>query len=90
MFGKKKKSKSKKLEFKIKEYGSYFVFGRHCKNNEWDHSGWYFHGEYNTPEAAERDMIVTGEPESLEYIVIKGIQLDTEEGIASFPTNIKE
>jgi hypothetical protein len=44
----------------------------------------------NTPEAAERDMIVTGEPESLEYIVIKGIQLDTEEGIASFPTNIKE
>lgn len=89
MFGKKSKSK-KKIQIVIKEHGSYFVFGRNCTNNEWDNSGWYFHGEYETKEAAELDMVVTGEPEAIEYKVIKGIQLDTEEGIAAYPTNIKE
>lgn len=89
MFGKKSKSK-KKTQIVIKEHGSYFVFGRHCKNNEYDQSDWWFHGEFDTKEDAEKDMIVIGEPESIEYKVIKGIQLDTEEGIASYPTNIKE
>lgn len=83
MFGKKKKQ-AKKTVMKIKERGAYFVFGKY----EGSKNDWYFHGEFETKEDAEADMVMHGEPESIVYIVIRGYQLDTEPGIATYPTNI--
>jgi hypothetical protein len=82
MFGKKKKAK-KKVQIKIKDYGSYFVFSKYQSN-----STWHFDGEFDTPEEAESEMTMMGEPESIEYMIIKGQQLETEEGIATYPINI--
>ena len=64
---------------------SYFLFSRYERDKEW-----YYNGEYDTKEKCENDMAIHGEPESMEYIVIKGTQLDYEDGVAVFPFVIKE
>jgi len=61
---------------------SYFLFSRYERDKEW-----YYNGEYDTKEECENDMAMHRE---LEYIVIKGTQLNYEEGVAVFPFVIKE
>jgi hypothetical protein len=56
---------------------SYFLFSKYDRDEKWYYSG-------------ESHMAMHGEPESIEYIVIKGIQLDYEDGIAIYPFVIKE
>ncbi|MFA5174709.1 MAG: hypothetical protein WC438_06005 [Candidatus Pacearchaeota archaeon] len=64
---------------------SYFLFSKYDRDEKW-----YYSGEYDTKEECESHMAMHGEPESIEYIVIKGIQLDYEDGIAIYPFVIKE
>jgi len=64
---------------------SYFLFSKYDRDAKW-----YYYGEYSTKEDCESHMAMHGEPESVEYIVIKGTQLDYEDGVAIFPFVIKE
>lgn len=80
----KKKSKPKKeIRHTIKEIGKIYLFSKYDSDDTW-----HFDGEFDSIPDAELEMVVTGEPESIVYKVIQGIELDTEEGIATYPTNI--
>ena len=80
----KKKSKVKKeIKHTIKSIGKIYLFSKYQSDDRW-----YFEGEFDSIPDAELEMVVTGEPESIVYKVIQGIELETEEGIATYPTNI--
>jgi hypothetical protein len=70
----------------------YHVFSRYGSGEliDWSKPNWYYHGEFDTKEDAESEMTQTGEPENITYLVIKGTKLETEEGIATYPTRIKD
>ena len=79
-----KKSKVKKSEEKPL---TYYVFSKYRNKDSW----WYFHGSSITKEDAEIDMEqVTDEPEDIEYMVIKGYELHTYDGVARYPVHIDE
>lgn len=70
----------------------YYVFSRYGSGDliDWSKPNWYCHGEFDTKEDAESELTQTGEPENITYLVIKGIKLETEKGVATYPTKIKE
>ena len=63
----------------------YYLFSRRYKNKSWE----YFN-EFDTKEECESEMEFHGEPEAIEYLVIKGTKLEYEEGVAIYPFVIKE
>ncbi len=66
----------------------YHVFSRYCSNT--DSNDWIYFGDYDTKEFAEKHMEMHGEPEDIEYLVIKGKQLEYEDGVAIYPFVILE
>ena len=77
---------------KIKTEEKYHVFSRYCDNRDAkiSNGGWIYFGDYDTKELAEKDMVMTGEPEDIEFMVIKGKQLQYEDGVAIYPFVIME
>lgn len=65
------------------EWEEYFVFIKYHSDDEW-----LYCGSCDTKEEAEKHLEQTGEPEDMEHLVIKGRELRTEEGIATYPYDI--
>ena len=63
----------------------YFVFARYFRDEAWTYLG-----SKDDVSAAEELLEQRGEAENVEYKVIKGIELHTEEDIAIFPYRIIE
>jgi hypothetical protein len=75
---------------KIKEEkDKYHVFSRYGTNRS-DNNEWEYFGDYDTKELAEKHMEMQGEPEDIQYMVIKGKQLEYEDGVAIYPFIILE
>jgi hypothetical protein len=81
------KKKSNLVEVEIpKQKETYFLFSKYPHGGDYH---WRYFGEYDTREECENDMEQSGEPESIEYKIIRGIELEYEEGIPRFPYVIK-
>ncbi len=69
------------------EKDKYHVFSKYGTNKN---DNWEYFGDYDTKELAEKHMEMHGEPEDIQYIVIKGKQLEYEDGVAIYPFVIVE
>jgi hypothetical protein len=47
-------------------------------------------GDFNTKEECEKEMGFTGEPESVDYMIIRGEELEYEDAPAIYPFKILE
>ncbi len=79
------KRKSKDQECKNCSSHAYYVFSKHTSDNRW-----FYHDEFFSKEEVEHELTQYGEPESIEYLVIKGNVVDVDEGVAIYPVVLRE
>lgn len=80
-----KKDKKEKPQEIQKEEDSYFLFYKYPHDK-----AWIFEDEYLTKKECEDSMEQSGEPEGIDYMVIKGKLLKYEDAPARFPYYILE